>query len=106
MFSVIYTFEVKPDQEQNFIRGWKGLTELIYQNEGSRGSRLHRIEGPRYLAYACWPNKSTWLNSGKNMPPEADYFRKLMHESCHKIETNFEMELVEDLLQDQVFCAD
>lgn len=103
MFAVIYTFKVKPEKDLKFIQGWKGLTELIYKHEGSRGSRLHKIEDSHYLAYAYWPDKKTWENSGEKLPKEADQHRDLMRESCESIETKFELDVVEDLLQPNVF---
>jgi hypothetical protein len=40
--SVLYFFDVKEDQEQVFIENWSRLTALIYEYQGSLGSRLHK----------------------------------------------------------------
>ena len=40
--SVLYFFDVKEDQEQVFIENWTNLTALIYEYQGSLGSRLHK----------------------------------------------------------------
>ena len=51
MFCVIYSFQVKEDKEAPFIEAWKELTKLIYQYEGSLGSRIHKASEDIYLAY-------------------------------------------------------
>jgi len=99
MYVVLYSFKVKPKQIENFIEGWQGLTNLIYQYEGSLGSRLHKKEPLEYIAYAQWPSKNKFENSGKNLPEEANYYRNLMRESCETIEVLQKLEVVEDLLK-------
>ena len=103
MFCVIYSFDVHEGQDEKFIQAWAGLTKLIYQYEGSLGSRLHQESEHRYLAYAQWPNRKRWEDSGDQMPEEADQFRKDMKDSCSKIETLHTMELSEDLLQSTIW---
>ena len=98
MFAVIYSFEVKPKQEEIFEKSWSELTKLIYKFEKGLGSRLHRQNELKYIAYAQWPDKNTWLNSGKNLPSESKEIKKSMKDSCEKIETLFELEVVKDLL--------
>jgi len=99
MYIILYDFAVKPDCENQFIESWKGLTNLIYKHEGSLGSRLHKKEANNYVAYAQWPNRSKFENSGKNLPEEANYYRNLMRESCETIEVLQKLEVVEDLLK-------
>ena len=104
MFAVIYTFKVKPGEESELIEGWKGLTKLIYQYEGSLGSKLHRNQDGDFVAYAQWPTKEVWENAGSNLPKEeSDKFRAQMKNSSFKIETKYELEMVEDLTMDKVF---
>ena len=99
LFAVIYEFEALPGREEQFIKGWRWLTELIYEYENSRGSRLHHLGGQTYVAYATWPDELTWKNSGSNMPPEADEARKLMRESMAGSKTVYAMNMIEDLLK-------
>ena len=101
MFAVIYSFEVKPNCDQQLIQSWKELTELIYKHEGSLGSRLHKAGENKYIAYAQWPEKEIWENSGNLLPDSASEIRKQMKEACVSIETLFELETIEDLLQSQ-----
>lgn len=103
MFAVIYHFEVIPGEEGSFIEGWKGLTQSIYQFEGSLGSRLHKKNEGNYIAYAQWPNRKSWEESGNNLPPEAAVFRKKMKDACRSIKTEHELEMIEDLLSDRLF---
>jgi heme-degrading monooxygenase HmoA len=103
MFTVIYSFEVKECKVDQFINGWEGLTKLIYEFEGSLGSRLHKVDTLNYIAYAQWPSKEKFDNAGSNLPESAVFFRSEMKESCVKIETSHEMEVVSDLLKTKVF---
>lgn len=99
MFSVIYSFQVKEDKIKQFEENWSKLTELIYQYEGSLGSRLHKSDKLNYLAYAQWPDKETWENSGTKMPGFSKKISRKMKESCVKIETVHELEVINDLLK-------
>jgi len=102
-FAVIYTFEVNTGMDKEFIKGWKGLTELIYQYEGSLGSRLHKLSDTFFVAYAKWPSKDLWEKAGKNLPDESLIYKEQMKSSCTKIETLFELNIVEDLIQNTNF---
>lgn len=99
MFAVVYQFKVIENMEAQFIAAWKQLTQLIYEYEGSLGSRLHKQNNGIYLAYAQWPNKSAWKNSGNKLPESAIKVRSLMKESCSSIETLYELDCIEDLLK-------
>lgn len=103
MFVVIYKFRVKSDLEMEFKNAWKTLTELIYKYEGSLGSRLHRLSDLQYIAYAQWPSREKWEQSGSKLPPEADKFRKIMRNACEEIETLFELERDIDLLKTDLY---
>lgn len=101
MFTVIYSFKVIPEKATDFIEAWKGLTELIYDYEGSLGSRLHQQSKDIYIAYAQWPNKKTWEEAGEKLPESAQELRKIMRESCLEINTTHELVVVEDLLKNK-----
>ncbi len=103
MFAIIYHFEVHPGKEASFIEAWKNLTQLIYQYEGSLGSRLHKKNNEHYIAYAQWPNRKTWENSGSKLPEEAKEYRKIMKEACTSISTQHELQMIEDLLARNTF---
>jgi len=99
MFVVIYKFEVKENMNSEFLKAWEELTDLIYEYEGSLGSRVHFERENVYVAYAQWPDKGTWENAGSNMPENAEEVRSRMRNSCAKIETLYELECVKDLLR-------
>ena len=101
MFSVIYKFEIKPDRTDSFEKSWKNLTLLIYEYAGSLGSRLHKKDECTYIAYAQWPNKETWEDSSNKLPEKSYEISALMRESCISIETLYELELIEDLLENK-----
>jgi len=104
MFSVIYTFKVKPDLEEKFIENWSGLTRLIYEFEGSLGSKLHHDQNGSLVAYAQWPSKKVWENAGSKLPKEeADKFRKGMKESYLEMETKYELDVIMDLTKPKRF---
>ncbi len=103
MYAVFYLFKVKPKQVKNFIKGRQGLTDLIYQYEGSLGSRLHK-KGPfEYMPYAQWPSKNKFESSGENLPEKANEYRDLMRVSCEEIEVISKAEVVKDLLADKLY---
>ena len=101
MFSVIYKFEIKPDRQDSFEKSWKDLTLLIYDYAGSLGSRLHKKDECNYIAYAQWPNKETWKNSSNKLQEKSIEISELMKESCNSIETLYELELVDDLIENK-----
>jgi len=103
LFAVIYSFKVKTGKEEDFLEAWSGLTKLIYQYEGSYGSRLHRYKPDEYIAYAQWPDRKTWEESGGSLPEEAKVFSKSMQASCTSIETLHSMEVEADLLMKTPF---
>lgn len=98
MFAVIYKFQVKEGAEKAFIEAWEQLTHLIRDTEKSGGSRLHKLKGLDYIAYAKWDARSHWENAGSSLPSEADKWRKQMRESCEDISTEMELDIVSDLL--------
>lgn len=98
MFTVIYRFRVKKDQHKDFIESWKTLTQWIRDYEGGLGSRLHQEDSQTYLAYAQWPDKRSWENSGNRLPEGAHSVREKMRNSLENMETLHQLEVVEDLL--------
>lgn len=102
-FTVLYSFEIKPEHEIRFMEAWENLTQLIYQYEGSYGSRLHKAGNTTFIGYAQWPDKKIWEESGQKLPPEADPIRQQLRDSCVEIKTLYELEVVKDLIQNKLF---
>ncbi len=98
MFSVIYSFTIKPGHETSFIEAWKEMTLLIQHHEGGLGSRLHKQSELKYIACTQWPDRETWENAGNKLPENANNIRDKMRICCENMETAFELDVVEDLL--------
>jgi len=98
MYIVIYEFKVKENNTQKFIDSWKAMTNLLKLHEGSLGSRLHKQNELHYIAYAQWPSKEIFDNSGKKLPENVSEIRKNMKNSCEVIKALHHLEVVEDLL--------
>jgi quinol monooxygenase YgiN len=64
-FCVIYRFRLKEGMEDQFRSAWRRVTEVIRDNSGGLGSRLHATPDGIWLAYAQWPDKATWEQAGK-----------------------------------------
>ena len=95
MFCVIYSFMVKPSLNDQFEQSWRDLTNIIYKNAGSLGSRLHRDGNNEYIAYAQWPDKELWKNASAKLPEESKNISQLMKDSCEKIETLYELDVID-----------
>jgi heme-degrading monooxygenase HmoA len=98
MYIVIYEFKVKENNAQKFIDSWTAMTNLLKLHEGSLGSRLHKQKELHYMAYAQWPSKEIFDNSGKNLSENVSEIRKIMKNSCEVIKVLHYLEVVEDLL--------
>lgn len=103
MFVAVYYFKTKAGKTDQFIKAWEELTKLIYQFENSLGSRIHKKSENEFIAYAQWPDKETWSNSGAKLPDSANEFRTMMKEACIEIRTEHELEMLSDLLKSNTF---
>lgn len=102
-FTVIYAFTIHEGKAETFIHAWSEITKLIYQYEGSYGSRLHKASDTLFIGYAQWPNRRRWEESGNNLPESAGELRATMRACCAEIKTEHELEVVSDLLKDSLF---
>jgi hypothetical protein len=41
-FVVLYRWRLRPEAEDSFVRAWSRISELLLEQRGSLGSRLHR----------------------------------------------------------------
>ncbi len=104
--TIIYSFKLVEGKEEDFIRYWTALTQMIYEFEGSYGSRLHKVNECLYIGYAQWPSKEIYDKSGNNLPETSTVLRQKMRECCAEIKSEFEMVLVQDLLKDKKYLDD
>ena len=100
-FSVIYSFKILDGRKDDFINCWAELSKLIYESEGSYGSRLHRVSDNLFIAYALWPDKETYLYSSNNLSEAATKYRQQMLDCCSEIKVEYELSVVKDLLKNE-----
>lgn len=99
LFVAIYRWRLKPGKEQEFRDGWSGLTRLIFANQGSFGSRLHKSEDGTWLAYAQWPSKELWDRVSLSSA-EAQAYRALMRGAVEEDFPDILLTVTDDLLAD------
>lgn len=106
MFTVVFEFVVKAGKENEFIQAWRKTTQGIYLFKGSLGSRLHRDEEGRFIAYAQWPDRQSWEKSGEiSMTDEYERHRQTMHDALNLNATRilFKLDVEADYLQSRPF---
>ena len=102
-YSVVYSFKLKNGKENEFIENWKFGTRLIYEYEGSLGSRLHKIESNMFMAYALWPDKKTFDEATNKIPSELENKRIANFKNCvDEFKVIFKSEVVSDLINSEV----
>lgn len=104
MFIALYQFSVKTGHEHAFRQAWLELTQGIYQQRGSLGSRLHREVNGKYIGYAQWPSRSAWENAGDiQLDERYRAARDRMRATLLADETLFEMDVTDNYLQIRPF---
>ena len=54
-YCAIYRWRLHPGSEDAFIRAWSRITQLLLEQRGSLGSRLHRGPDNIWYSYTQWP---------------------------------------------------
>lgn len=98
MFNVIYRWRVKDGCEETFRTGWRRATEAIYQKHHSLGSRLHKCEDGRWLAYAQWATREDWQAMQNSPAPDEEAFA-MMRDSIEGTTEVICMALTDDLFK-------
>jgi hypothetical protein len=60
MYAIYFRWKVAAGRESDFEHAWLVLTELLREERGGLGSRLHRCADGQYFAYAQWPSEIFW----------------------------------------------
>jgi len=104
MIAVVLEFDVISGKEDAFIDSWNKTTEVIYENFGSLGSRLHRAKEGKFIAYAQWPSKEVYENE-QHWPEQALKHRDKMRSTLTngKPTLLYQLALVSDQLKTEVF---
>ncbi|GLB53071.1 hypothetical protein NBRC110019_21110 [Neptunitalea chrysea] len=104
MYTIVYSFIVKPGKEDDFETSWLNVTKELYKNHGSLGSRLHKPTDTSYLAYAQWPNKEVFdVSSNAEKSPALLKSLENMKDCCYTIDTLHKLEVAIDFLQSNPF---
>lgn len=82
-FAVLYRWRLKPDKQVQFQQAWTQVTELIRDQRGGLGSRLHRCDDGTWYAYAQWPDEEAWAIAGA-LPPVDEEVWRLMEEAIEE----------------------
>lgn len=98
MLVIIYRWRLKEGGEAIFCEGWHEMTESIYKQRGSLGSRLHRSEDKTWVAYAQWPDEETWRMAREAGSANEAAARK-MREGSAELLSEEHLYLVDDLFR-------
>ena len=104
MIAVLLEFDVIAGMESQFRKAWVETTDIIYENFGSLGSRLHKSDNGKFIAYAQWPDLSVYEND-HDWPDDSKSTREKMR-ACLKIgkpTVLHTLTLDTDLLKDSSF---
>jgi quinol monooxygenase YgiN len=98
VFCVVYQWKVKPGKENMFRQTWREITEAIFAQHGSLGSRLHRAEDGSFVAYAQWPDETSWSHVSETVGVDLARANQVQ---CLEAEMNiiFKLMVTDDLLR-------
>lgn len=60
-FIVLYRWRLKSGYEEQFVAAWSKVTQLLLEQRGSKGSRLHQGSDGIWYSYAQWPSEQVRL---------------------------------------------
>lgn len=97
MHAIYFRWKVASGREPEFEQAWLELTELICDEHGGLGSRLHRCADGHYFAYAQWPSERVW--AAQPMPgARMAALRNRMRECAELVDGPLRGDVVADLL--------
>lgn len=102
-FSIIYHFTIHEEFENEFIQNWFDITKLIYENKGSLGSRLQKIDNQHFLGYAIWPSKEVFENASRMNNDEINRLNEKQKKCVQQVSRVFESEILVDYIHEYVF---
>jgi heme-degrading monooxygenase HmoA len=102
MFCVIYQWKVKPGKEEEFRESWRAVTDAIYHQHGSLGSRLHKNDDGTWVAYAQWPTRELWESGAELL--DVAVARAKWHDAIEsESQVVFKLMVTDDMLRAQPF---
>ena len=96
-FYVLYRWRLNTGMEQQFTDAWARMTQLIREQRGGLGSRLHYRDDGWWVAYAAWPSRDHWTKS-KGLGPADETLAKLMNDAIAERQPTEELLPVRDLV--------
>ena len=106
MFCILYKFTMKSGCLDPFRHHWSAVTQWYYRNAGSLGSRLHRANTGEFVAYAQWQTRTQWEQQRDRSDAGLQQHRQAMRDACEQIEVLYQLDVVDDLLQHDVYGGD
>lgn len=98
MFCAVYQWKVKSGKEDEFRDTWRIITEAIFNQHGSYGSRLHESDQGTWIAYAQWPDRAHWEHVEETLG--VDLVRARQSECLlEKVEVLFTLTVTDDLFK-------
>jgi len=97
MYAIYFRWKVASGRESDFEHAWLELTELIRDERGALGSRLHRCADGHYFAYAQWPSERHWATQPEPAARMIE-LRNQMREFAELVDGPLSGEVVADLL--------
>lgn len=97
MHAIYFRWKVASGHEQDFENAWRELTELIRDERGGLGSRLHRCADGHYFAYAQWPSETAWSAQAEPTARMVE-LRNRMREYAELVDGPHRGDVVADLL--------
>jgi heme-degrading monooxygenase HmoA len=97
MYIVLYSWKIKPELEEQFIRAWAEVTDYYVSNHDSLGSRLHKGSDGKIYAYAQWKSAEQREKAFADSPvlPAGKKMREAVEEKFPEIE----FDLLSDFLK-------
>ncbi len=108
MYIVMFEFVVKPGKTEAFLAAWPKVTQGIYLFKGSLGSRLHKSDEGKWIAYAQWPSKQVYEQAASiTMSKDYEAQRAAMHDALNLegTKTLYQMDVKVDYLQRRAFAV-
>ncbi|SHH00652.1 antibiotic biosynthesis monooxygenase [Massilia sp. CF038] len=97
MHAIYFKWKVASGRERDFESAWRELTELIRDERGGLGSRLHRCANGEYFAYAQWPSELSWATQSEPTTRMLE-LRNHMREFAELLDAPLRGDVVADLL--------
>jgi heme-degrading monooxygenase HmoA len=72
MFVVLYRWKLRPGHEEQFIKAWARVSDLLLKERGSLGSRLHSGSDGLWYSYAQWPSAQAREEAFAKGPVDAE----------------------------------